>query len=938
MANLSIPGSLCVALHPAYTGPDSLKPVLDHIVGAARKMIAEAIEAGIQPAAIPPAGDPGIHRNVSFPADIQKVINRYALDEGIPQSLAARAFLLAAMARGLALGHRYSAAADENDALRPYRQAINPDHQRREEQSLLYSHLITTLSGGKIGFIEGATGIGKTLAMTAAAIDSIRDGGRAVISAPTLQVLRDFIGTHARIRDALPETPPARVVLGMGEYVSANILREILAEKPGDDNERILAWLDAGGPPQGKDVAIGRHYLVSSLHQIAPDFPAEGVKLGTDTDLDDPGRMSYARQFQKIFPLEAFVSAKRLAAAMEAHPDSAAIPEWLASGAPAADVDGSLGGRDYLADSLRRIAPGFPVHAVTLTDADDDDDPGRLAFQNQMIFAMDDGVADTIHNEVIFCTHAMMAVDLRSALRAAQQSEAGAEAVATAAEAIQQLSIQRKSALAANDKDLAKDLGQSMARLANERDATLAALSSSLELGRLPPWQHLIIDEAHLFESNVANILATNLSLIKLRHDIEKMAQAGFFAQSRATEFSSLLKQVRDMADVSRDGDIDLNTLGDSTTYRSRTILADLADTICRGKKRKDEPRLMHSIRTRASHIKEALKIGTSDRGASNKALLQFSPVREFPALHFGRKSIARELGFLWERANSVAFVSATLFLRKAVGYSAKYMSSVLNANTPRTTFHDPIHPVWAVAPAQGLWTPTARRRGDDSYWLQPPGRSDGLTGKLLEVATTRWIEEVTETIRRIHQGDRALPPAAGGTLVLTTSYQTAKSLAAGLAPHHDAILASNPDEPLIRQRERFMTMSAEGRRPIWLAVGGAWTGLDINGASLGLQSGQDNILTDLIIPRIPFGLNRSLTHLHRTESISDIPWDMLDSMMRFRQGLGRLVRREGLTKNRRIFILDGRLSNPKFASFLSTIRQIMNIYPQMTLEEGKPR
>ena len=50
---------------------------------------------------------------------------------------------------------------------------------------------------------------------------------------------------------------------------------------------------------------------------------------------------------------------------------------------------------------------------------------------------------------------------------------------------------------------------------------------------------------------------------------------------------------------------------------------------------------------------------------------------------------------------------------------------------------------------------------------------------------------------------------------------------------------------------------------------------------------------------------------------------------MRFKQGIGRLIRREGIAKNRRIFVLDGRLNDERFANYLGPIRKIMEIYPQ---------
>lgn len=92
-----------------------------------------------------------------------------------------------------------------------------------------------------------------------------------------------------------------------------------------------------------------------------------------------------------------------------------------------------------------------------------------------------------------------------------------------------------------------------------------------------------------------------------------------------------------------------------------------------------------------------------------------------------------------------------------------------------------------------------------------------------------------------------------------------------------------------------------------------------------------DNVMTDLITRKLPFGLNRSMTHRTRIERSTGVPWELLDTSMRSKQGLGSLVRCEGLPKNRRFFVLDGRLNDPIFKNYLGHIRRIMAAYPART-------
>jgi len=60
------------------------------------------------------------------------------------------------------------------------------------------------------------------------------------------------------------------------------------------------------------------------------------------------------------------------------------------------------------------------------------------------------------------------------------------------------------------------------------------------------------------------------------------------------------------------------------------------------------------------------------------------------------------------------------------------------------------------------------------------------------------------------------------------------------------------------------------------------------------------------------------------------VPWDLLDAALRFLQGIGRLVRREGLSKNRRIYVLDARLSDPEQALRLAPFVRALSKYKRM--------
>jgi CRISPR type IV-associated DEAD/DEAH-box helicase Csf4 len=188
-------------------------------------------------------------------------------------------------------------------------------------------------------------------------------------------------------------------------------------------------------------------------------------------------------------------------------------------------------------------------------------------------------------------------------------------------------------------------------------------------------------------------------------------------------------------------------------------------------------------------------------------------------------------------------------------------------------------------------------------------------TAKERESAESQWHQDLAEEVHKIWDS------AAGGVLVLCTSYATVGALHALLSS--DSPLSSGLVKAVSRvsvgsQAKEFLTHSRDGRKPLWLAVGSAWTGVDIGGHSpweqlFGepLKPELDNVLTDLVIPRLPYGTNQSLSHLWRVRNNPNVPWDLLDASLRFKQALGRLVRREGLPANRRIHVLDARMGDP---------------------------
>lgn len=825
MPSIQIPSPVCSDLHPDFHGDESTKEVNDYIAEAVKNLIVGAIDSGLTPVEPPFEEAPGITRNITFPAKQDREIRRLVNEKGVRYGTAVKWFLYAALARGDA--SEYRRQPKEDSPLLPYLRAIKFDP--RHHQTIFFNSLRESLGDGKIGIIEAATGVGKTLAMVAAAAETLKTArfGRAVIATPTLQMLAQFVRQHKALEKDIPDMPLARVVIGRQEFLCKADLESVLDEgKENVDPEQIREWLTAGAPPAGDGEVLGHDYLLSSLKAISPGFPVEAVRLNTATPKDDPGARAYEMQFM---------------------------------------VD--------------------PEHKGT---------------------------------EIIYCSHTMVAIDARRRLIEISRSEDAKKCKADTAEMLKQDDLKKEE----------------IKKVFAQRDEVLGGLAreAAHEMGSLPAWQYLLVDEAHIFETNVANVLGSNLSLFSYHSTINRLRDAGILSRNAAQRVDEAFKILQGMPSKN-DAAIDLMNTTDRQVHTSRAALSEMADAFASAKiansmKETASPNnalLVVAMRA-AEGIRGALRIA-SKADMTSRVSLEFTPKRAYPLLRYGRKSVSRELNFIWSLATSAACVSATLYLRKADADSCQFMAGILSVPDNRLQSFPVIRPQWTYAPVAGLWTPTPVKVGG-RYWLRPPSRADKLDAKGLQAAESAWLDELAEEIVRIRE------TAAGGTLVLMTSYDSVKGVAERIGARIDEKVVAHRDHTMADQLALFAEYALAGRKPIWLAVGGAWTGLDVNGANYGIDDpAKDNLLTDLVIPRIPFAGNKSITHMYRMEILSDAPWELLDTSLRFKQGLGRLIRREGLPKNRRIFVLDGRVNDPGFGGYFSIITRIMAAYPAQVWE-----
>ena len=424
----------------------------------------------------------------------------------------------------------------------------------------------------------------------------------------------------------------------------------------------------------------------------------------------------------------------------------------------------------------------------------------------------------------------------------------------------------------------------------------------------------VLIDEAHLFESAMASATSESVSLFSLRTRMAaKLKELNAGPKSSLAQGIKVLNKLMSLCKSAYQGDsitLQQGSYSDQQqTDQTPAFISELTNIV------KTLQTLLRSgggmtkvdrIKDDQSAISLLLKSLTGQY-PGNHCVLEFSPHVHFPLFSIGPASVKSKLSNIWSMATGGAgLVSATFWLPSWDGtFRADYMRDILNLPIARVDTPPPV--VWRV-----IHTTPTRFMLDKSLAadLTPP--DDQSIEKL-----DNWCHNQATQIAAFSSKTK------GGTLVLCTSYAQVKSLGqhlveAGIAAER---IISNSGR-LVDDQKKFVAAHASGLLPIWLVLGPGWTGLDLVQRSVGsdgsitnVPAEEDTLLTDLVITRVPFGCNRSVTHLVRMEK--NFKTMTYEAMLLLKQGMGRLIRREGL-RHRRILVLDGRLQQGHLHPFMA--------------------
>jgi len=574
------------------------------------------------------------------------------------------------------------------------------------------------------------------------------------------------------------------------------------------------------------------------------------------------------------------------------------IDNWISKGAPAIGQWQNVN-TSFLFNSLNELAPNIPKSEISLSTRTESEDEGMTAYKNQFIRFDND-------TEILVTTHAMIAVDMRSKLLRENTVEEVKKIKDNFKYSIKQQAV---------DGELSMTGVEYKAAL-NEQSQQIASALKFLDLGHLPSWQYILIDEAHLFEENVANTLSNNLSLFGIIQIIKDLVSGGLLPANITNKLQYCFDAI-----------VNSNAMNDAHIgkFKNEESYSSLLVENFFGIINKIKVKKINNDDFRIEHLKNDAKLvlgAISNQGRNGpECILRHSPIKKYPQLIVGYRNNNTLLSRFWSAMTAGSCVSATLYTKKKHEDSASYYRQLLNIPENRYMEFTPIVPVWVKNPVTSLNIPSPSKE----RWLLPVGMNEKLNQVEKDVANNLWLDDVSKCLSHTYES------AQGGVLVLMTSYESVAGIASRISQSIDSDLIVFPNGKLTieQQKKCFMDNGKKNKKSIWLAVGSAWTGLDVNGKNIGVDDPLlDNIMTDLVIPKVPFGLNRTISHeMRRRNPYYGSSYEVLDTAMRFKQGIGRLVRREGLADNRRVWVLDSRLNSINLKGFLFPITQIINTY-----------
>jgi Rad3-related DNA helicase len=398
-----------------------------------------------------------------------------------------------------------------------------------------------------------------------------------------------------------------------------------------------------------------------------------------------------------------------------------------------------------------------------------------------------------------------------------------------------------------------------------------------------PCFAAVFLDEAHLLEEAMANCTGNDLSLRHLHGSLRQGYNRKDVSPNNWQSIDSLItKCQQQLESLPQNYLVPAGAEGDPHYQSFREHASALAAHLKEIKHSDDTHWL-----ARINRWHYALGQITS---YDFEARVTFSPKLRLPSVTVGPSFLRHHFESLWNSCESACLLSATLYVCERPGqFSSRFIRLKLCIPSHRVLETKPFIAPW-IYNSPTLYSPDP----DHACAFVYPGESQGSPLEL-----ENWLITIANSISNLAKD------AAGGTLVLCNSYADSEALGNRLYALERRLIIQTREDSFKALTSIFKEKARAGDRPVWLATGPAWTGLDLRD-ELAENASDDTILTDLVITRSPMGRNRTAAHLARVSQIG-FEQELLDAAFTLRQGFGRLIRREDL-RDRRIWFLDGRI------------------------------
>ncbi len=465
----------------------------------------------------------------------------------------------------------------------------------------------------------------------------------------------------------------------------------------------------------------------------------------------------------------------------------AEIERWIQS--PITDVTETPWLVESMVSFCKTIPEAFAqqcslMHLHTVNGEDDKDDRGMLAWRDSLRRAHG-------NSKIIFCTHAMLAVDILWRLCETKMDETQRnlfdQQLNEAVEIYR--TIYSGGISEAKKKNL--EMSRIFQNVANERGEKSTGMFGH---------RVLYIDEAHSLEQSIANFFSNSLSLssalsIVKKANLDNSKMKKIFDE--LVENGETLESVSDMA------------VTDHSDMHKLLIQFKKALSVCVNKtKKNNSPEYTKLLNLRKS-VDKAM-----DGNGNHVIYINFSGSYKYPRIISGRKNLGLELGILWGSVPAAFLVSATLSAPLR-GY--EYVKDTLFLPEKRSVMGKKAEAPWLRSNV------TVHTPSPSGSWLCRPKEEDPID---------RWIGQIADVI------DRVAKSAVGGTLVLCTSYEIIKLISNMVSTTtYRQLIIQNGTSSFEANEQLFRTR----KRPIWLATGKAWIGLDL------CSDTNDQLLTDLV-------------------------------------------------------------------------------------------